>query len=128
MTGEAASRSKWCDKCCGLHPPIEEGGACLYAMMWATHDFTTGQELPICSKCNKSPIALGFWGDCDYKRKQIDWMTPCGEPNWKDAHEEWVKSLRRNKRKLTPVHFPVSGTMPNHVDCPICGTICYKEK
>jgi len=43
---------------------------------WSTHDFTTG-ELPICRRCGLSPIALGMWGDNEWRLAHRGWESPC---------------------------------------------------
>lgn len=45
--------------------------------MWNTHDWMHGTELPICRKCARGPIGLGFWGDDDWKATHPDYLSPC---------------------------------------------------
>jgi len=42
-----------------------------------THLWQYGNELPICLKCGKCPIGLGFWGDDNWRKTHTGYKNPC---------------------------------------------------
>lgn len=76
-------------------------------------------------------LLISSCNECSFIIKSMSRSPYCKHP--KGPNRVGLLSVSKNcplvdEKKLVPIRFPKVGTMPDNIDCPVCGTLCHRGK